>query len=87
MLRTYLDGDHYVLITGIDDTYCYIWDPYYLDENYYDEDKCVILEFNEPFKYNRKVSINRVVSHMKKDFALGPLEKRECALFYRKDIK
>lgn len=87
LLRTYLDGDHYVLITGIDDTYCYIWDPYYLDENYYDEDKCVILEFNEPFKYNRKVSINRVVSHMKKDFALGPLEKRECALFYRKDIK
>ena len=84
ILRTYLDGDHYVLITDADDDYVYLWDPYYLDEKYYDEEKKVIIELNEPFKYNRKVAISRFNSHVRKDFTLGSFDKRECILFYKK---
>ena len=84
LLRTYLEGDHYVLITDIDDDYVYMWDSYYLDEKYYDDVKDVVIELNEAFKYNRKVSTGRFISSDVIDFSLGPIEKRECTLFYRK---
>ena len=83
LLRTYLDGDHYVLVTDCDDEYVYVWDPYYLEEKYYDKEKNVLIELNQPFKYNRKILITRFNSHMRKDFALGPYNKRECVLFFR----
>ena len=83
LLRTYLEGDHYALITDVDDEYIYIWDSYYLSENYYGKEKDIIIELNEPFKYNRKVKIDRFDSLIKKDFSLGPYEKRECVLFYK----
>ena len=55
LLRTYLDGDHYVIITDMDDKYLYIWDSYYLDENYYRNKNDIIIDLNNQFKYNRKV--------------------------------
>lgn len=84
LFRTYLVGEHYVLITDYDQDHVYMWDPYYLNEKYYDEEKNVKIEFNEPFKYNRIVSMNRFNLHTRRDFALGPSDKRECVLFYRK---
>ena len=84
ILRTYLGEDHYVLSTDIDDDYVYIWDSYYLSENHYQGKKDIIIELNELFRYNRKVSINRFNSLSKKDFSLGPYEKREYVLFYKK---
>lgn len=86
LIRTYQKGEHYVIATDIDDEYVYIWDSYYLDENYYDPDKKVTIVFDEPFNYNRKVLLDRFDSESKLDFALGPIEDRECVLFTRKFI-
>ena len=84
LFRTYLEDEHYALITGIDDEYVYMWDSYYLDEKYYDGDVNVLIELNMPFHYNRKVLVSRFNSYDKKDFSLGPIEKRECVLFSKK---
>lgn len=84
LIRTYQDGEHYVIATHIDEEYIYIWDSYYLDDKYYDPDKKVSIILDKPFDYNRKVSLERFNSESKKDFSLGPKENRECVLFMRK---
>ena len=82
LVRTYLKIDHYVLITDIDYDFVYLWDPYYLNKSYFDSDKDVEMIFDKPFNYNRKVSIARLNSLDNKDFAFGPIDKRECVAFY-----
>lgn len=85
LLRTYLlNGEHYVIITDIDDDFVYIWDPYYLDAWFYDNDKEVEIVLGHIFDYNRKVSLKRLSSVLKKDFALWPVKSRECTLMERK---
>lgn len=81
--RCWQTGEHYVIITKIDKKYAYIFDPYYFDKNEYNNDKMVKIVLNKPFTHNRKVNLNRVFSENKKDFSLGPKEKRECVLIER----
>ncbi|MFA5603768.1 MAG: hypothetical protein WDA12_02810 [Bacilli bacterium] len=83
-IRCWQNCEHYVIITKIDDEYAYIFDSYYLDENYYDKDKEVKIIFDQPFLYNRVVTLNRLFSDTKKDFALGDVVKRECVLITKK---
>lgn len=82
-LRTYSAGvDHYVTITKVTQEYVYLFDPYYYPDKHYKNNKCIDFEFN-PFKYNRKVVLKRFLSKTKQEFALGPVDKRECVLFNR----
>ena len=85
VLRTYQDVEHYALITNIKDNKVYIWDPYYLEETYYNNDKNIEIIFDKPFDYNRIVDINRFLSTTHKDFALGPINNRECLCFSLKN--
>ena len=84
LLRTYLSGEHYVLVTDIDEKFVYLWDPYYLDENYFKKNGGIDIIYSEPFKYNRRVNLKIFNSYLKNDYALGPLIKRECVLFWKK---
>ena len=87
IIHSYLFGkSHYSLVTKIDNNYIYLFDPYYLDETYYDEDRMVELIYDEPFEYNRKVNIKRFYSMNLSDYALGPTEHREC-LIIKKCVK
>ena len=61
----------------------YIFDPYYLDKDKY-KDKEVKIVLNKPFTHNRIVSLKRLFSETKKDFALGEKNNRECVLMIRK---
>ena len=79
-----MNSEHYVIITDIDDDFVYIRDPYYLDAWFYDNDKEVEIVLGHIFDYNRKVSVKRFSSVLKRDFALGPLKFRECTLMKRK---
>ena len=81
LFRTYQDCEHYVLLTDYDDNSFYLWDPYYLDEKHYNNDKDVKIDFEHPFKYNRIVSIKRFLSVNKEDFSFNLDNKRECVLF------
>ena len=85
LVRLWLeDVEHYVILTNIDDQYVYLFDPYYFEEDYYDNDSEVKMIFDQPFTHNRIVTLKRFLSEGKKDFALGKIAKRECVLIYRK---
>lgn len=79
-IRCYQDCEHYVIITKITKNYIYLFDPYYLEKNYYNKDTQIKMIINKPFNYNRRVTINRMFSESKKDFSLGPSNQRECVL-------
>lgn len=81
LFRTYQICEHYVLLTDYDENNFYLWDPYYLDENYYNNDEEVKIDFDHPFKYNRIVTIKRFLSPNKQDFSFNLNNKRECVLF------
>ena len=84
LARLWQKCEHYVLLTIVNDDYVYLFDPYYLPEKYYDNDKDVEMVFDEPFSHNRIVTIDRFQSESKKDFSLGKIENRECVLINRK---
>jgi hypothetical protein len=44
----------------------------------------ITIVLDQPFKYNRIVNLKRLENKTKNDFALGPINERECVLLYRK---
>lgn len=83
-IRSYLTTEHYVTLTHIDDDFVYLWDPYYMPKDHYKINHEIKIISDNPFSYNRKVPISRFDSQRRMDFALGPINKRECVLFYKK---
>ena len=77
------ETEHYVLITKIDDNFAYIFDPYYLDEDYYVDDEDVAIVLHETFTHNRIVKIKRLFSEEKKDFSLLEEPNRSIILMNR----
>lgn len=84
-LRTYQGVEHYVTVTKMDDSFVYIFDPYYYPPSHFKNNSSVYHIGDAPFRYNRKVTKERFLSERKYESALGPIEKRECVLFYRID--
>lgn len=70
ILRVHQEGEHYCLLTDIDEEYAYIFDPYYLNSNEYDDDNDVEIIKDRPFEFNRKVKKERIDEQSKEDFAL-----------------
>lgn len=84
IIHVYLFGkSHYCLVTKLDNNYIYLFDPYYLDETYFDVDRMIELIYDEPFEYNRKVNMKRFTSMNLSDFSLGPIEHRECLIIQK----
>lgn len=81
--RCWQDTEHYVLITKIDDNFVYIFDPYYLGEDYYVKDDDVAIVFHETFTHNRLVKIERLFDESLKDFSLLEESKRSIILMNR----
>ncbi len=82
-LRCFQDCEHYVILTNIKDDKAYLWDSYYLEEDYYQNDKDITIIFDQPFSYNRIVTLDRLMKETKEDFALGPIEGREMVVINR----
>lgn len=82
-LRTYQECEHYVTLTGYDNNFVYLFDPYYQTENEYSSDGEIEAILCEPFKFNRKVTHKRFIEKTKNEFALGPITKREAVLINR----
>ena len=55
IVRLFQDCEHYCLLTRIDDEYAFLFDPYYLNINYYDNDDDIEIIKDRPFEFNRKV--------------------------------
>ena len=76
--------EHYVLITKMDDNFAYIFDPYYLNEDYYLNDKDVGIVLHRSFTHNRLVKINRLFEESNKDFSLLEKDSRSIIIISRK---
>jgi len=83
-IRCWQECEHYITIVGADEENVYIWDPYYLEEDYYDKDSEIQMIFDKPFSYNRIVKINRLFSNTKKDFSLLNEVEREMVSIKKK---
>ena len=70
IVRVFQDCEHYCLLTRIDEDYAFLFDPYYLNINYYDDDNDVDIIKDRPFEFNRKVKKERMEDNTAKDFAL-----------------
>ena len=81
--RCYQDCEHYVLITKIDDFFAYIFDSYYLEENYYANDDDVAIVLHQTFTHNRLVKIERLFDESLKHFSLLEKNKRSIILINR----
>ena len=81
--RCWQDSEHYVLITKIDDYFAYIFDPYYLDKDYYANDEDVAIVTHEDFTHNRLVKIERLFDESGKDFSLLDGPNRSVILLNR----
>ena len=77
------DSEHYILITKIDENFAYIFDPYYLKEDYFVNDEDVAMVLHETFTHNRLVKIERLFDESLKDFSLLEKNKRSVILIYR----
>lgn len=80
MARCYQGTEHYVLITKMDEIFTYIFDPYYVEEDYYCNDSEVAVVLNQMFTHNRLVKNERLFSQEQKDFSLMEIDKREVLL-------
>lgn len=84
IFRVWQSSQHYVLCTALDEKYVYLFDPYYLNINYYDnDDKCEIIK-DKPFEYNRKVEKTRLNEFSENDFSFVDGENREMLLINKK---
>ena len=81
--RCWQSTEHYVLITKIDDNFAYIFDPYYLKDDYYVNDRDVAIVLHESFTHNRIVKIERLFDESLKDFSLLEKQKRSIILLNR----
>ena len=67
----------------MDSDFTYIFDPYYVEEDYYYEDPDVAVVTTQIFTHNRVVKTNRLFSESKKDFSLMEKSKRQIILINR----
>lgn len=85
ILRIYQEYEHYCLLTKLDKEYAYVFDPYYLNINYYDNDDDVEIIKNKPFEFNRKVRRERMEEKTKKDFALVRSKNAQIIIIEKKN--
>lgn len=74
---------HNVLVTGMDEEYVYVFDPYIMD--LITPDLEVKFIDNKPYEYNRQIAIKRFNHYKNKFYSMGSKDKRECVLIKRLD--
>lgn len=78
--RVLLGCWHYVLLTGIDAEYVYLFDPYYRVKSFHTEGIEIIKD--APTKMNRKVRHDILNSEGAGYYSLGKLDGRECMILF-----
>lgn len=83
--RVMLGCWHYVLLTGIDDEYVFLFDPYYRIKPF--SMKEIEIVNDAPTRMNRKIKHEILNSEGKGYYALGKLKDRECMTLFNKKTK
>ena len=85
VVRLFYDEPHYVLLTGEKDGLLYMFDPYYRDTSFKQEDIRLVLD--QPCRYNRIVPEYYFNREKEEVYALGPFDGREAVLLFNMDTK
>lgn len=86
VVRLYLEEEHYVLMTGIQNENILLFDPYYWDKPYGQKD--ILMDDKHPREYNRIVPFKYFNQENKEAiYALGPVEEREAVLIFNEKTK
>lgn len=86
VVRLYLEEEHYVLMTGIQNENILLFDPYYWDKPY--EQKDILMDDKHPKEYNRIVPFKYFNQENKETiYAIGPVEEREAVLIFNGKTK
>lgn len=85
VVRLEMEGEHYVLLTGIDGGDVLLFDPYYRDEPFREKD--IRLVSDRPFSHNRIVPAARFEGPAGDLYALGDREGREAVLLFNENTK
>jgi len=72
---------HYVLVTGLDEHFAYVFDPYYRTVNSEEQEFDFIT--SQPLNMNRRVRKEVFFGVESQPYALGEVSKREGVLMYR----
>lgn len=72
---------HYVLVTRIDESFVYLFDPYYMTVNTMEDEYDFIID--QPLSMNRRVRKEVFFGFESRPYALGEIAKREGVLIYR----
>lgn len=76
---------HYVLLTGIDDKYIYLFDPYFRKRAF--QAQGIQIVSNAPTKMNRKVAFEYFNNEGKGIYALGPRDTREAIVIFNQKTR
>ena len=76
---------HYVLLTGADDKYIYLFDPYYRKKSFHISGVDIITD--APTKMNRRVAYDILNSDGKGAYTLGPRDTREAVILFNQNTQ
>ncbi len=82
VVRCVLYDEHYVTLTGADESYIYLFDPYYWNVDYRDPR---IARIDDPFRANRKLPIGFMETTTGSYYSLGAVKEKIAVAFSRKD--
>ncbi len=87
LLRLFLDVGHYVLLTGLEDNYVYLFDPYYEEADdpelsvEYGEEGIFFID-EQPKRANRKITLERLCRLTMGFYEIGPYDLREAVIMF-----
>lgn len=81
VVRCILECPHYVTLTGLDQEYVYVFDPYYWDVDFGKEG--IIKVYDKPLEMNRKIRRDIMDCSENCNYAMCDIEERVAMLFYK----
>lgn len=86
VVRVWKSGQaHYVVATGMDTEYVYLFDPYFEYASTYKNDENVKIVQDMPFKCNRKIKLEHFILSSQKDYCLGEKNVRNAVVILKKN--
>jgi len=80
VLRVVLDCGHYVLLTGTDEKFVEVFDPYYWPHDF--QNPKILPVDGHPERMNRRIHWDVFNNEGHDYYNLGPKDKRECVLLF-----
>ena len=85
MVRLYYEVPHYVVLTGAREDRIYMFDPYYVEQEFEEADITLVLD--HPREYNRIVPFACLNRESHELYALGEVENREAVLLFNEQTR